>query len=785
MSDPDNAVGYAGAVDAYLAAGWVGVLPMERGHKKWPPSIKCADAKTKPKRPCRPGCECISYTGHQGIDPSYADITAWSERFRDGNLCLRVPNNDQLAVVGVDVDAYGAKTGAEALAEAVKRWGPLPPGPRSTSRPGDFVSGIRLFRIPAGTILQDRINFPELGIGDIEICQHHHRYVIAWPSIHPEDRPYWWRNDADQLIGIPEPTGLPWLPQPWIDGLAITPHDLTGDAGFDVAPTLTLGDATAKVQQRLSQAIKELNLPGTSRHDTTLRHVMALMRMGKSGEPGVKHSLQLLCDVFVAATSVDGSRSPDEARGEFVRMITNDQIARELSRPGLLDWMDAIGDDSAPSSGGSEGADAGATAETGSLTLEPNSGVQPRSVLEEIEAGFWNARESLQMIYTTAMARMAPPWGVLAICAARALTQVRPHTTLPPLIGGPGSLNWFAALVAASGGGKGASSNAADLLIPGHEIQTRNVGSGEGIIAAFSTKADDDNPAGVHEAIMFSADEIDTLAALNQRTASTTLSILRSGFSGETLGFSYADRSKRQHIARHTYRMTLVMSVQPRKAGWLLADEGGGTPQRFMWFPSTDSRISKQRPWESGPLTLPHPNEWRYPREVAVPAQAADLILDERVKAMRGDQNALDGHALFCREKFAYALAVLDGRVEMTIEDWELSGIAASVSMHTREMTIEALRTASDFDATERGSTRGIELAAADAVKDHERAEIGRRIYRWMLDKIIDAGEAGIANRDLSRKAPNTIYRRGLDRMLPYGESQGLIRKEGTRWYKM
>jgi hypothetical protein len=404
---------------------------------------------------------------------------------------------------------------------------------------------------------------------------------------------------------------------------------------------------------------------------------------------------------------------------------------------------------------------------------------KPKPSLEAIEQGFWDARDSLNAIYTTAMARMCPPWAVLAHTVGRALTLVRPHVTLPPLIGGPGSLNWFAAVVAPSGGGKGASSACARLLVPDH-IETRNVGSGEGIIAAFGRPQDDGDPTPVHEALMFTADEVDTLAAMNQRTASTTLSILRSGFSGETLGFSYAAKEKRRHIGAHTYRMVFIVSVQPTRAGWLLDDGGGGTPQRFMWFPGTDHRISKDRPWEAGPLTLPATHEWQYPREIQIPEAAADLILDERVKAMQGDQTALDGHALYCREKLAYGLAVIDGRIEMTEEDWELSGIVAAVSAHTREQMIEAVQEASRLEAIDRGEARGIEQSAAEAAKVHEQAERKRRVLRWILNKITEAGEDGISQRDLHH-AMFSRDRKFLSGALANHVANGLIRQlEGT-----
>ena len=69
-------------------------------------------------------------------------------------------------------------------------------------------------------------------------------------------------------------------------------------------------------------------------------------------------------------------------------------------------------------------------------------------------------------IHNAALARMCSPWALLANCTARALALVRPHATLPPLIGGPGSLNWFAAIAAPSGGGKGAAGQLSPLLVP-------------------------------------------------------------------------------------------------------------------------------------------------------------------------------------------------------------------------------------------------------------------------------------------------------------------------------
>jgi hypothetical protein len=96
---------------------------------------------------------------------------------------------------------------------------------------------------------------------------------------------------------------------------------------------------------------------------------------------------------------------------------------------------------------------------------------------------------------------------------------------------------------------------------------------------------------------------------------------------------------------------------------------------------------------------------------------ARELILSERAKGMRGETEALDGHALFVREKFAYALAVLDGRVTMTDEDWQLSGVAMKVSDHTRDWVAARLAEAAERDAAELGRLRGITGQAADEEK--------------------------------------------------------------------
>lgn len=407
--------------------------------------------------------------------------------------------------------------------------------------------------------------------------------------------------------------------------------------------------------------------------------------------------------------------------------------------------------------------------------------------LEAIEGDFWESRESLALIYSAALSRLSSPWAVLAFCAARALTLVPPRWTLPPIIGGRGSLNWFAALATKSGGGKDSASAVARELVP-QAVYERNLGSGEGMLAAFERPKNDDAGGGVREAVMFSSSEVDQMTALGGRTGSTLMSTLREAFTGSTLGFSYV--SKSVQLPAHTYRLTYVCGVQPARAGGLLGDSAGGTPQRFMWFPALDRRISREflrtDPWMPT-LEIPTNTEFFYDREIGIPEEAADFIINARVDAARGEGDPLDSHAIFAREKFAYALAVLDGRVEMTLEDWELSGIAAAVSRRTRNWVTDHMTDAQRGEARERGEMKGVEHVATERSKALESLAPAR-VLQVVVNRMIKVGgdTGGTGGDGFTKKQLRDAAgrdKRYLNDALTLGLASNTIRQEGTRWF--
>ncbi|SIN33615.1 DNA primase [Mycobacteroides abscessus] len=389
----------------------------------------------------------------------------------------------------------------------------------------------------------------------------------------------------------------------------------------------------------------------------------------------------------------------------------------------------------------------------GPVDLPPTE--PPRIDVRDFEGDFWQSRTSLSTVYTAALAGMCSPWAVLACSAARALALVDPHIKLPAIIGSKGgSLNWFAMLAAESGGGKSTAMEIAEELIP-HAVKTLNLGSGEGLIEAFGERNDDGTVKDLvsgHRSILFSVDEIDSYSAVAGRSGSTVMPILRSAFTGGSLGFAYRKGNRLPVLPAHSYRMTLVCAAQPGRTRAMFADADGGTPQRFMWFPATDPRIAAVRPTFNGALYLPPVTDWQYPATLRVPSECEGLIVTTRASQARGETAALNSHALFAREKFAYALAILDGRSAMDSQDWRLSGVAAAVSDAVRQWVLDQLAASEAEEARQKGRLQGVAKSAADIEKAVEDGALMARCIAKVSELLEKAGDDGYTAREIRHK---------------------------------
>ncbi|MGW2093372.1 hypothetical protein [Promicromonospora sukumoe] len=398
-------------------------------------------------------------------------------------------------------------------------------------------------------------------------------------------------------------------------------------------------------------------------------------------------------------------------------------------------------------------------------TTEPGD-LDPESV-------FWEARPELAAIRQTARAAIASPWAVLGCVLARVALSVPPSVVIPPLgndRSAVASLNVFVGLVGPSGVGKGVATAAAKdfLATPpggGRLIEERPLGSGEGISHMFvDTDSEGENTPAIYS-VWFDVPEVDTLTALIGRQASTTSSELRKMFSGEALGFQNSDATRRKIAPSHSYRAALVAGVQPLKAGPLLDDAAGGTPQRFLWLPATDPGAPDDAPdapeplpWSSPVLATEHR---RTPLTVA--PSITTVLRRERLDRLREVITDGLGQQSLVRLKVASLLALLARRLDVTESDWQLADYIMHISDRTRGRMQDALRAEAALAVRARAEAR----AAFDEHQDD--AAVHRTADKILAKLSTDPTPASTVRAALGKNlreyieaAVDSLIRRGL-----------------------
>lgn len=406
----------------------------------------------------------------------------------------------------------------------------------------------------------------------------------------------------------------------------------------------------------------------------------------------------------------------------------------------------------------------------GSATEAPRKSVATKQTdsgqyTELLESEFWQTRESLRQIADMARHRHTSPWSVLGVCIARTLAVVPPWVTLPPIIGGKGSLNLFAAIVAPSGIGKGASEAVARDLVPFDEmanIAEVPAGSGEGLAHAYVRRATTGPEKGSiireRNSCLFTVPEVDTLTEIGRRQGSTIMSKLRSAYSGEEIGFFYADPAKRLLVGPHQYRLCLTLGVQPERAGALLSDSAGGTPQRFVWLPANDPHMIRGRGKPRDAIGYVALREWGgHHRSVDVPQVAVDTVLNAFVARHRGAGDALDGHALLTRLKVMVGLAAMDGRTESDELDWRLAGCVMRKSDETRAAVVAAIEAAEEVEAEKRGKKMGVMRDAANV------SEGDKKVRRFQVRIARKLSRSGVCTQSELLKTFNWNERKDSD----------------------
>ncbi|ADG78054.1 Bifunctional DNA primase/polymerase OS=Tsukamurella paurometabola (strain ATCC 8368 / DSM /CCUG 35730 / CIP 100753 / JCM 10117 / KCTC 9821 / NBRC 16120/ NCIMB 702349 / NCTC 13040) OX=521096 GN=Tpau_1426 PE=4 SV=1 [Tsukamurella paurometabola] len=297
--------GYAAWAQAYLDAGWRGVLPLPEGMKLPPPT---------------------SYTGQGTPDPDAAQIAAWarSPRFERGNLALRLPPN----VIALDVDNHDGKPAAETIAALERAAGvPLPQTWTSTSRSDGSCHAFYRVSLLAG----DRGwpgSLKQFGPG-VDLLQTGHRYSLVWPSTNPANdgaHYRWYRPDGSPAaVGeIPRPEDLTELPQSFIDAIT-APRSISGEKATEAEATALLDrlaahpDYRAPMSERMAEAVADAieQFPADG-HGTMVAVQGKVIRYAELGDAGLGMAYALLRAGFIAAVTERYADRDTRGDGESV-----------------------------------------------------------------------------------------------------------------------------------------------------------------------------------------------------------------------------------------------------------------------------------------------------------------------------------------------------------------------------------------------------------------------------------------------------------------------------------
>lgn len=325
---------------------------------------------------------------------------------------------------------------------------------------------------------------------------------------------------------------------------------------------------------------------------------------------------------------------------------------------------------------------------------------------------FWAARPVFQHIRQAAHSQGCSGDLVLYSTLARMSGMVSHHIRAVTGIGGRASLNVFAAMVGVSGAGKSIAAGCVrDLMAPADDDFRDGlpIGTGEGIAETFMGAVEE--PTGelhqkgpykgdpvmvrvrkqVRHNAFFYVDEGQTMAKLAERSGSILGETLRRAAIGEALGQTNASEERTRYIAPGSYSLGLLAGFQPSIATVLLADAHTGTPQRFFWGWADDPSIPDVPPPFPGPIE-PHPGRMRpdQPVDIDFPVSIKQMLWRERVARGRGELEVpeLDGHAGLMKVKLAALFALLDGRMSVTEDDWELAEVVWKCSCAVRDALV-------------------------------------------------------------------------------------------------
>lgn len=417
---------------------------------------------------------------------------------------------------------------------------------------------------------------------------------------------------------------------------------------------------------------------------------------------------------------------------------------------------------------------------------------------------FWATRDTLRHIRDAAHADARSGDVVFYTTMARLSGLLNWRIKMRTGIFGRGSMNLYVALVGNPGAGKSSGAAGARGLIPASDPEFRDgipLGSGEGMAEVFMGTVDEETcqvyengprrgepvmtkvRKQVRNNVFFYCDEGEQLTQLAGRQGSTLMTALRSAAMGEGLGQTNATEERNRYIAPETYNLGLVVGYQPTTVTQLLADGGGGTPQRFFWSWAEDPTIPFDAPRHPGQLKL-HPliENTKDFIDVEFPPEVRDLIKRERVMLGNGDLvlEPLDAHRRFMMAKMAALLALLEGRFAVDDMDWKLAEMTWQSSCLVRDSLVARAKREAQASKDEQAKEK-IQLAVQEHKAKRSAEANEMRVAGNVARKVADAGVGGLTYNGI-RMAIAHRDRGLLEDAINLAVSQGWIAEDGDQY---
>lgn len=417
------------------------------------------------------------------------------------------------------------------------------------------------------------------------------------------------------------------------------------------------------------------------------------------------------------------------------------------------------------------------------------------------EQGFYEQRLWMAACRQMAEAVGGSPAAHLLAYLCRWATLIPPGYSIPPINGAASSFDLLCVIAGTSGSGKTSPMRNAARMLPVQRKDLRmglGIGSGEGIIESFYGKRELEGENGrkterakIIAGVNFSVSEGLIFSDLAERGGTTHVTRLCDAWSGAPLSTANATQDTFRHIDEDQYRLTLMMGIQADQAHRLITDDATsqGFVGRLLFAWAEEPRVSPrpappdlfvlQPPPEIAiPATAEHP-KWYQPTYLTYPQAIITEIQEASDRRVGKSVPVEEHHHDLMRCKVAGIVALMDGRLTVSADDWAIATTLVDCSRAVR-LHLRAIRRWTESDRRHHKAEQAGEFkyVAAKAVERRAVTDYKSKV----LTRLRTEGPLPYGTDDGLGKMTSSKRRWMIEQAVNELVAEGSIRKHGDRY---